>query len=55
VLSMRGAAAAAAVIALVKARYVAMDFMELRGTAVARYADAWFAIVGVVCLVLILR
>lgn len=54
-LSARGAAAAAAVLAFVKARFVAMDFMELGGTSAQRYVDAWLAVVGVVSLVLILR
>ncbi len=54
-LSGRGAAAAAAAVAFVKARFVAMDFMELRGTRIQPLMDGWLAVVGVVCLVLVLR
>lgn len=54
-LSGRGAAAVAAAVAFVKARFVAMDFMELRGTRVQPLMDAWLAAVGTVCLVLVLR
>lgn len=54
-LSGRGAAAVAAGIALVKARFVAQDFMELRGTGAGRVMDAWLAVVGAVSIVLVLR
>lgn len=54
-LSGRGAAAGAAAIAFVKAWLVARDFMELRGTVLWRWVNAWFALVGTVCLVLVLR
>lgn len=54
-LSGRGAAAVAAAVAFVKARFVALDFMELRGTRVQLLMDAWLALVGTVCLVLVLR
>ncbi|BBW99665.1 hypothetical protein BST36_21510 [Mycolicibacterium moriokaense] len=55
VLSPRVAAACAAVIAFGKAALVAMDFMELRGTPLQRWAQVWFVVVGLVCIVLILR
>ena len=55
VLSPRVAAACAAVIAFGKAALVAMDFMELRRTPLQRWVQAWFVVVGVVCIVLILR
>ncbi|GAA1750342.1 cytochrome C oxidase subunit IV family protein [Aeromicrobium alkaliterrae] len=54
-LSGRGAAAVAAAVAFVKARFVALEFMELRGTRVQPLFDGWLAVVGVVCLVLVLR
>lgn len=54
-LSLRGAAAAAAVIAFIKARYVVLDFMELRGTAMQMSFDFWLLVVGTVSLVLTLR
>lgn len=54
-LSGRGAAAVAAAVAFVKARFVALDFMELRGTRFQPWFDGWLAVVGVVCLVLVLR
>ncbi|ORB30333.1 cytochrome C oxidase subunit IV family protein [Mycolicibacterium parafortuitum] len=55
VLSARVAAAGAAVIAFVKAWMVAMDFMELRGTPLQRWAQGWFVVVAGICLALILR
>ncbi|MCV7221731.1 cytochrome C oxidase subunit IV family protein [Mycolicibacterium elephantis] len=55
ILSPRVAAAGAAALAFVKAWLVAMDFMELRGTALRRWAGAWFLVVGLLCIVLILR
>jgi len=54
-LSLRGAAAVAAVIAFIKARYVALDFMELRGTAMQMPFDIWFLVVGAASLALTLR
>lgn len=54
-LSLRGAAAAAAVIAFIKARYVVLDFMELRGTAMQLSFDLWLLVVGTISLVLTLR
>ncbi len=54
-LSARGAAAGAAVVAFVKARLVAMDFMELRGTALRPWVEVWFTVVALLCLALILR
>lgn len=54
-LSGRGAAAVAATIAFIKARFVALEFMELRGTRVQPLFDGWLAVVGAVCLVLVLR
>lgn len=54
-LSLRGAAAAAAVIAFIKARYVVLDFMELRGTAMQMPFDLWLFVVGTLSLVLTLR
>ena len=54
-LSARGAAAAAACLAFVKAWFVAMDFMELRGTRWQAVFTGWLALVAVVSLVLILR
>lgn len=54
-LSLRGAAAAAALIAFIKARYVMLDFMELRGTAMQLPFDLWLLLVGGICLVLTLR
>ncbi|MDH1440499.1 cytochrome C oxidase subunit IV family protein [Pseudomonas sp. GD03721] len=54
-LSLRGAAAAAAVIAFIKARYVVLDFMELRGTAMQLPVDLWLLVVGAISLVLTLR
>ena len=55
IFSVRGAAACAAVLAFIKARFVAMDFMELRGTTAQRVADTWLLVVGLISLVLILR
>ncbi|QZT59573.1 cytochrome C oxidase subunit IV family protein [Mycolicibacterium austroafricanum] len=55
ILSARGAAAGAAVLAFIKARFVALDFMELGGTSAQRYVDLWLAIIGAACLILILR
>ncbi len=54
-LSARGAAAIAALIAFVKARYVALDFMELRGTVMQRAFDTWLLVVGICSLALVIR
>ena len=54
-LSSRGAAAIAGGLAFVKAWFVVRDFMELNGTVLWRAMNGWFAVVGVVCLALILR
>jgi hypothetical protein len=54
-LSARGAAAAAAVIAFIKVRYVALDFMELRGTVMQKAFDAWILLVGGMSVALMLR
>lgn len=54
-LSARGAAAMAAVIAFIKVRYVVLDFMELRGTIMSRAFDAWILIVGAMSVALMLR
>lgn len=54
-LTAKGAFCIATVVAFVKVRFVVMDFMELRGTAIARFAEAWILVVGLISLALILR
>lgn len=51
----RGAAAAAAVIAVVKARFVVSDFMALRGTRAQPIFDAWLVAFGAIAVWLFLR
>jgi len=53
--SKRGISAAIAIIAFIKARYVVLDFMELRGTKIMRLFDAWLLLACTVCVLLILR
>ncbi|TWG94931.1 cytochrome c oxidase subunit IV [Nocardioides sp. J9] len=53
--SVRVLSAVAAVLAFVKARLVALDFMELRGTALQRTLDVWIAVVGTASVLLLLR
>lgn len=46
--------ALAVIIAFIKARYVALDFMDLRGNEVMRYFDGWITVVCTICVFLIL-
>lgn len=54
-LGVHGAAGLATVIAFVKARYVMLDFMELRNTGMQRGFDVWLLAVGLGSLALIVR
>ncbi|MBA0126845.1 cytochrome C oxidase subunit IV family protein [Haloechinothrix sp. YIM 98757] len=55
-LTARVAATTATVLAFAKARFVVLDFMELRHAARVRsYFDAWLAVVCLGCAVLLLR
>jgi hypothetical protein len=54
-LSLRGVTSIAAVIAFIKARYVMLEFMELRGTSMQLAFDLWLFIVGVSSIALALR
>lgn len=49
------ASALVAFIAFVKARYVILDFMELRGTRIMRSFDVWLLACCAVCISLILK
>lgn len=51
----KNASALVAIVAFVKARYVATDFMELRGTKVMKVFDLWLIAAGTLCIALILR
>lgn len=53
--SAKALSAAAAVLAFVKARYVALDFMDLRATVLQRVLDGWLGVVGLACVALLLR
>jgi hypothetical protein len=55
VLSVRAVAIIAAIIAFVKARYVVLEFMELRGTMMQRAFDLWLLVVCVGSLTLAFR
>lgn len=54
-LGIREAAALAAVLAFVKARFVVSDFMELRGSRQQWLFDVWVIVVGAGSVVLFLR
>jgi hypothetical protein len=54
-LTASGAAAVAATIAFVKARFVVSDFMDLRGTLLQRLFDVWLVVACVGSIALLLR
>lgn len=54
-LSVRSVECVAAVIAFIKARYVMLEFMELRGTLMQLVFDVWLLVAGVGSLLLAFR
>lgn len=50
----KNVSAVVAIVAFIKARYVILDFMELRGTRVMRIFDLWLMTACAVCVFLIL-
>lgn len=53
--SVRVLSSVAAGLAFVKARFVVLDFMDLRRTALQRALDVWLLVVGAAAVALLLR